>query len=707
MTRVVPTVCHECYAYCGVLAHVDEETGKITEITGNPGHPLSKGFVCPKGAHFGEIVYHPDRLLHPLKRAGERGEGKWDRISWDEALEYVSEAIVRIRQESGPQAFVFFPHHIFRLPLWMLFMRFLGNNNALSCLDRCDGGAFLSDYAVFGGYLTCSLDWDYENSGCIALWGCNPARSFPVYWQHILQGKRKGAKLLVIDPVRTEAAEAADLWLQVRPGSDPALALGMLNVIVNEKLYDAQFVEKWCTGFDRLEEHLQAYPPELAASTAGISVEQVRAAARMFACEGPSCFAPMRNGVVHKRSATQTFLAHSIMLAITGNVDVPGGDLFMKSFEGVQYEGNLILDPEFLLPPEIDAETWGTREFPLYREGCQSAAHSTVIWQAMEAGKIKGMFVAGSDPVMTHADTRENVKAISNLDLLMVADYFMSPTAEFADIVLPAATWCERDDVRTRSSDAISAVQAAIKPLGESRDDNRIAIELANLLKKKGYPSVLEFPWESVEEFNAFRFRNCGISFEEFKKRGVLVFPKRYRSYEKGGFRTPSGKVELCPSRFEAHGYSPLPVHMEPFHSPVSTPDVAKDYPLILITGSREVDYYHSSHRQLASTRKVHPWPKFRLHPGTAEEHGIASEDWCWIKTPWGRCKMRAEITDRVLPGVVLAQHGWWFPEDKSTTTHALNESNVNLVTYKGKAVDPVMGAQTFKSLLCSIQKAL
>ncbi|MBI2848746.1 MAG: molybdopterin-dependent oxidoreductase [Chloroflexi bacterium] len=704
--RIVPTVCHECYAYCGVLVHVNEDTGRVEEITGNPEHPLSRGFICPKGAHFGEVLDHPDRLLYPLKRVGERGEGKWKRISWGEALDYVSDAIIRVRQKYDRRAFVFFPHHIFRLPLWIMFMRYLGNNNGLSCLDRCDGGAFLSDYAVFGGYLTCSLDWDYENSGCIAFWGANPARSFPVYWQHLLRAKRKGAKFLVVDPNRTEAAEAADLWLRIRPGSDPALALGMLNVIIEEGLFNEEFVRNWCIGFDRVREHVQAFHPETAARITGLDAREVREAAYLFASNGPACFAPMRNGIAHKMNVTQTSLAHSIMLAITGNVDIPGGELFVKSFEGVLYESDLILDRRFRLSPEIEAETWGYKEFPLYFEGCQGAAHSTVVWQAMREGKIGGMFVLGSDPVMTHADSKETIEAIKNLDFLMVAEYFMTPTAEFADIVLPAATWCEKDDIRTRSTDCIAAVQAAVEAPGECRDDNEVAVELAKRLKQRGYPNLMDFPWNSVEDFNAFRMQNCNVSFSEFKQKGLLLFPKRYRSFEKNGFKTPSGKIELCPSRFTKYGYDPLPRHLEPSQSPLSSPDLAKEYPLTLITGSRELEYYHSSHRQLTSVRRVHPHPTLKVHPSTAEEFGVIDGELYWIKTPRGRVKMAAKVTDGVYPGVVLAQHGWWFPEDKSSTAHAFNESNVNLITFKGKDVDPILGSQTFKSLLCTLEKA-
>ena len=703
-TRVTASVCHECYAYCGVLIHVDEESKKISKITANPDHP--QGYVCPKGAKFHEIVYHPDRLLYPLKRIGERGEGKWEKITWDEALEYVAESILRIREKNGRRAFAFFPHHIFRYPLWALFMRFLGNNNYISCLDRCDGGAFLSDYAVFGGYLTCSLDWDYDKSGCIVLWGCNPARSFPVYWHLISKAKEKGTKLLVIDPVRTEAAERADLWLRIRPGSDPALALAMIHVIIQEDLYDAEFVKKWCIGFDKLREHVKTYTPESVESVTGVSADQIRAAARMFSTNGPTCFAPMRNGVCHKMSATQSYLAHSILLAITGNVDIPGAELFMKRFEGVLYEADLIYDPKFRLPLEIEQEAWGCKEFPLYFEGCHLSAHSTVIWQAIRDEKIKGMFVVGSDPLMTHANTRESIEAIKKLDILMVSDYFMSPTAEFADIVLPAATWCEKDDIRTRSSDCISAIQKAVDPTGECWNDNAIAIELSKRLKAKGYPYVLDLPWNSVEEFNQFRFRDCSVSFDEVKKMGMILFPKRYRSYEKNGFNTPSGKIELSPSRFEKFGYSPLPVHIEPSESPYSRPDLAKEYPLTLITGSRELEYYHSSHRQMSSMRKVYPDPIFRIHPKTAEAYELSNGNWCWIKTPRGRVKMRTEITDRVLPGTVMAQHGWWFPEDKTVSVHALNDSNINLLTFKGESVDPVMGAQTFKTLLCTVEKA-
>ena len=305
---------------------------------------------------------------------------------------------------------------------------------------------------------------------------------------------------------------------------------------------------------------------------------------------------------------------------------------------------------------------------------------------------------------MTHANTRECIEDIKNLDLLVVPNFYMGPTAEFADYVLPAATWCERDDIRTGRL-SLNVIQKVIEPLGECWDDNKVAIELVKRLQKKSYPHVLDFLWQSVEEFNNYRIRGFGISFDEFKRIGVIPYQKKYRRYEKKGFNTPSGKIELVPSRFEKYGYSPLPIYQEPEESPTSTPELAKEFPLILITGSRSQFYFASSHRDVEACRKCEPIPLVRFHPSISQEYGIKGGEWCWIKTPRGRVKMVAEVTDKVKPGVVVARHGWWFPEDKSTTQHALNESNINLITFKG-IMDEIVGTQHFKCLLCTLEKA-
>ena len=703
--RIVPTTCHECYNLCGALVHVDEETNKIVAVEGNPQHPLNMGYLCVRGKSITERIYNHNRILHPLKRMGERGEGKWEQITWDEALDEISDAIYNIRHKYGRRAFAFFPDYIFDHPVWALFLRYLGCNNYINCLDRCDGGAYISDYAIFGRSLACSVTFDFETSGCIVIWGSNPADSFPPYWRKITSAKDRGAKVLVVDPVFTQAAEIADLWLQPRPGTDPWLALSMLNVMIEEKLYNADFVSRWCTGFERVSEHVKSYPPEKAESVTEVAASKIREAARMFAKNSPTCIAPHRNGVCQKVNGIDTYLAHSIMMAVTGNVDIPGGGTFItEGLEGMISEAAIIYDSKYRLPPEVEAETWGHQEFPLVRDACHLQAHSTLVWQAMREGKLKALFPLHSDPVMTHANTRECIEDIKNLDLLVVPNVVMAPTAEFADYVLPSAFWCEYDDIRVSWLSA-SVVQKAIEPLGECWNKDKIAIELVKRLKRKQYPHVLDFPWESVEEFNEYRIRGFGISFDEFKKIGVIPYQKKYRRYEKTGFNTPSGKIELVPSRFEKYGYSPLPKWQELEESPTSTPELAKEFPLILITGSRSEFYFASSHRDVEACRKGEPLPLVRFHSSISQEYGIEDGEWCWIKTPRGRVKMVAKVTDTVKPGVVVARHGWWFPEDKSTTQHALNESNINLITFKG-IMDEILGTQHMKNLLCTLEKA-
>lgn len=704
-TRAVHTSCHECWLYCGALARVDEDTNRIEAVVGDPEHPLNRGFLCPKGRGVVERIYNPDRILHPLKRVGERGEGKWEQISWEKALDEISDAILDIRQKYGRKALAMMPGYIVENPLWALFLRYLGCNNYINCLDRCDGGAFIADYAVFGRYLASSITFDFENSACVLLWGSNPAHSLSPYWQKIRAARKRGAKIISVDPVFTEASEIADLWLQPRPGTDPMLALSMLNVIVQEKLYNADFVSRWCTGFERVREHVMSYSPEKAEEITEVPASQIRDAARMFALNGPACIGPHRNGACQKINGMHTYLAHSILMAITGNVDIPGGGIFnTEGLEGFITEGQLIYGSEYRLPPEVESETWGHKDFPLLRDACLLQGNSTRMWEAMREGEVKALFVVRSDPAMTHADTRQCVEDLKKLDLLVVPNFHMGPTAELADYVLPAATWCERDDVRTGYL-CTSVVQKVIEPRGESWADDKIAMELVKSLKKKNYPHVWNFPWQSVEEYLEHRLKGAGITFEELKKIGFITYQKKYRRYERGGFQTPSGKIELVPSRFESYGYSPLPEYLEPEESPVSTPALAKEYPLILITGSRSLCYYSSSHRDVKGCRSREPHPLVRFHPDTAREYAIQSNDWCWIVTPRGRVKMLAEVTEKVKPGVVIARHGWWFPEDKSTTLHALNDSNINLVTFKG-IMDNVIGVQHMKSLLCTLEKA-
>jgi thiosulfate reductase/polysulfide reductase chain A len=309
--------------------------------------------------------------------------------------------------------------------------------------------------------------------------------------------------------------------------------------------------------------------------------------------------------------------------------------------------------------------------------------------------------VFGNNTLTTYANTNLVYQALMKLDYMVCADLFMTPTAELADIVLPAASWPELNEIAALPTIAGNVVmgQQKVVQIGECKSDEEIFVALARRMK-------LPVCTESVEEVLDKMLKNGGqpVDFRGLTERGWIHMPQKYRKYETQGFKTPTGKLELYSTRLEKMGYAPLPYYEEPPESPVSTPDVAKDYPLVLTTGGRISVFFNSEHRQLPLCRNAHPEPLAEIHPETAAQHGIEEGDWMWIETRRGRIKQKAKVTDKIDPRVIHCEHGWWFPERKNTD-FGIWESNANLLTNNRAPFDPQMGTYQLRGLLCRVGK--
>ena len=326
--------------------------------------------------------------------------------------------------------------------------------------------------------------------------------------------------------------------------------------------------------------------------------------------------------------------------------------------------------------------------------------------EAMLTGKpypLKALYCAGGNPVINVQNSKRVMKALKNLELHVVTDFFMTPTAELADYVLPATTWLEREECCDSSyTDYISARQKAIEPLYECWDDLKIVIEL---VKRIPWANREIVPWNNVNEYNEWMVRGMGITFDDLKKKGYIVVPHQYRKYEGNGFDTPSGKAELYSTIFEKHGHDPLPSYREPPESPLSTPELMKEYPLILISGKRHIAYFHSEGRQIPALRKLAPDPEVEIHPAAAKEANIKNGDWVWLETPkvkGERVKFKARITPNIHPRVVSAPHGWWFPE-KPAPEHCCFASNINVVLSADPPREEVCASVPTRGTLCKV----
>lgn len=700
-TTVLKSVCRSCHGGCGVLMHVQD--GRLVKVEGDRDAPLNHGRLCPIGTITVDLVYHPDRLKYPLRREGPRGSGQWRRISWDEAFDEIVDRLDRIRTEFGPEAIALGTgtgrHHI----RWV--SRF---GHALGTPNWCEPGFAQCFHPRVN---TCILTFgDFPVSdftggtppACMLFWGHNPLNSGPDGETrfNVREALDHNPEIIVVDPRETELARRAAVWLQLRPGTDDALALALLNVIIDEKLYDAPFVTRWTYGFDALAEHVRAYTPEWAEPITWVPADKIRAAARLFARAKP---AMMEWGcaIEHTPNCIQTVRAISLLPAITGNIDVPGGWVF--GMHGIGRFPSLIEN----LTPEANAKRLGADRFKLLAgEGADlPAAHIPTLLQAMREGKpypVKAFLVFGNNTLTTYANSKLVYDSLMKLDFMVCADLFMTPTAELADIVLPAALWPELDQVAglpTVAANVVLANQRAVRTF-ECKSDEEIFVELARRLK---LPCGTE-PVEAVLDAQ-LKAGGLDMTFAELKQRGSVVVPFKYRKYEDGGFKTPTGKLELYSTRLKDMGYAPLPSYEEPPESPLSRPDVAADFPLVLTTGARISNFFNSEHRQVEKLRKAHRDPIAEIHPDTAQRYGIKNREWMWIETRRGRIKQRARVTTGIDPRVIAAQHGWWFPEEPAPD-HGVWRANANMLTDNQPPYDPAMGTYQLRALLCRVGPA-
>jgi anaerobic selenocysteine-containing dehydrogenase len=705
MATTYPSTCWECSTRCGSLVTV--ENGAIARIAPNPDHPGTKGAFCVKGIRgAAELHAHPDRLIHPLRRIGERGSGAWARISWDEALDEIAERFADIRARHGGPSLVgaVSSAYFSRGAMVALLMRSLGSPNWMMNQDLCGGCRALSDkimgLAIVGGE-------DIARTRCALIVGRNPSAADPVQWTALKAAWKAGARVVVIDPSKTPAVDLADVWLRPRPGTDAAIGLAMIDVIVREKLYDADFVARWCHGFEALAARAAEYPPARAAELAGVRAADIERAARLYA-DGPSTFVS-GHGIDAQSAGVQTFRAFHSLVAITGNVDRPGGNRRVKRPRGFKTYIDVLHDPEFRLPLEIERQTIGAAEFPLWAgpEGWQTAAHNPSVIEAILTGKpypVRGMYVSGVNIAVTYPDTRRTMAALRSLDFLAVVSHSMTPTAELADIVLPKATSLEEEEIALDPyAPCIAYTRPVVAPRGEARGDFEIAVELLRRLEARGALVRNFAPWRTKREFNAYLLGQNEISFAELEAKGFARFDYQLGNFDKVGFKTPSGKIELYSETMKRVGLDPLPDYAPP-RAEVEPAAIRAAYPLILLTGAREKTYHHSRYRDQAWARKVSPFPRVEIHPGTAAASGVETDDWVRVEIAGadGSCKLKATVTPSVPPGILRTGMGWWLPEAAAPDRGAL-EVNVNAAISYGGPWDPVTGSADTRGLPCRL----
>jgi len=702
---------------CGALVHV--KNGKAVKIEGDPEHPFSRGFMCPLGLAALQTVYHPDRIVYPMKRVGERGDGKWKRVSWDDALEDIAERILKVRDQYGPESILY---SFGTYPAKNGIAGYVGMLGALDSPGTLSPNChYCYTPHIIGNTLTAGTVFDcemgmplFKDSKLVVLWGWNPPSSFPAKGKELLDAWAEGTKVIVINPRFTELADKADLWLQPRPATDGALAMGMLNIIIEEGLYDKEFIDEWCIGFDKLRERVKEYPPEKVADITWVPKEKIIEAARMYAENRPSHL-HTHNGTTYSTNVLQGSRAISMLPIITGNLDVKGGNVFtIFNYPNVLTYMNM--RQELRPSPEAEDKQIGVKEFPLLAgsKSLRGYSHPPMVYKAMLTGKpypIKA-YICTCNNLISFEDSRAVAAALRQLDLLVVPDFFMSPTAELADYILPPAHWVEREDVVDSFGyyGYVCARPKCIEPVGECRDDDQAAFDL---LKKMN----LRYPLPGVDSNRSlmdYQLKEVGMNFDEFCKQGTIYADIEEKKWETGvlrkdgkpGFNTPSGKIELYCERLIDFGEDPLPHHKESYESPISTPKLWREYPYIMIGGSRHIASCNTAGRNIPWLRELLPEPIVEIHPDAAAELGIKEGNWVWIETPRGngRVKQRAHLTLGLDPKVVHAQSLWWYPEEKDREKRWY-EPNINTITSWDEPYDSVCGSTLLKGGLCNLYK--
>jgi anaerobic selenocysteine-containing dehydrogenase len=671
------TICYMCMNACPMKVHVSD--GRVTEVELPEG---SSPIPCVRWRAQMEFVYHPDRLLHPLKRVGDRFSGRFERVSWEEALDITASNLNRVKQKYGPESVVFWISYTKEpRPYFHRLTHAFGSPNYCTESSSCASAAFTALMLTYG---MSRLPLRKGPPKCLLVWSSSIIVSQPKQWSLFSNAREKGIKVIVVDPRRTKLAEAADVHLQLRPGTDGALALSIMNVIVSENLHDKKFIGEWTSGFDEFYKLLKDYTPEKAEKITGVPAGKIREAAVYFATAKPARIITSANSTTHHSNGVQNHRAIALLPAVTGDIEVP-----VKPPPEAALQDITMHDRVKDMPPGI-----GSLRFPIWTK-MYGEMQSNSIADQIDSGEpypVKAMFSAGLN-IQFFPNSNRMVESLKKLDFIAVADFQETPASKLADVILPISSWWERSILIGNAhghGDRLKYIEPAIEPLGESWPEWKIYSELA---KRLGFGE--DFWNGDFEKCADYQLEPRGIKSGELKNHpeGIPMSVKTETSDLVRGFMTPSGKIEFASTVLAENNMEPLPVYKEPAESPVSRPDLAKSFPLVLTTGARTPVYTHSQFRNIDKLHRIMPDPLADINPVDAVSRGIKSGDAVLISSPRGSIRMKAMVTDTILPGVVSIPHHW------------KGEANANILT-DDINLDPISGFPAFKSLLCQVKKA-
>jgi anaerobic selenocysteine-containing dehydrogenase len=691
---IVRTLCRMCDDRCGIEVHLED--GRIVDITANEHHAWNRGRLCVKARAAVDMVYHPDRLLAPLKRV----EGGWEEIPLAQALDEIAARLVAIGEQYGLRSLSVWKGEAIGFgqqeTLARRFIHAIGSPNYFSNDSQCFTARYAGFTLVDGGWPTPDL----ENAECVLIWGANLPYAHPNMTSYVSDARRKGATLIVVDPRLSAMARRADLHAAVRPGTDGALAWGIVHLLIDSGAYDKEFVARYTLGFPQVAEYAKAFTPEVVERETGVDAATVRAMARAMAAAAPRVALYAGNGLEHHENGVNNIRVVAMLDALLGTIGQAGGTRF-KAAPALR---ELTVYEEL---PLRELGPIGAERFPvLYdlRQECHTMSAVDAILHD-DPYPLRAMIVTGANPVVTNANSTRIREAFEALDLLVVRDLFMTETAALADYVLPAASFLERTELHAHAKHEVITLTNQVLSLPDVQGEYEFWRDLAVRLGAAAF-----FPWEDETALNRWLLESSGLTYEDLAAHpegvvyaGAGAASDATGAGEGGGeagtggegeqdeltFGTPSGRIEFVSAYLGGLGLDELPVYRSPAY--LESPD--PEFPFVLITGARKLLYMHSRFRNIPRFLTAIPGAEVEMHPDDAASLKVGDGDLVRITSRIGSVDVPVKVTapNEIRRGSLQVTHGW-------------AQANINLVTHDDR-FDPVSGFPLMKSVEVRVEK--
>ncbi len=680
--------------HCGVDCYVKD--GKIIRVEGTPDHPYNHGKLCTKGSALRSYVYRADRVRTPLRRVGERGEGKFEPISWDEAYQIIAENLNKVKAKYSPHSVAFFSGYCkWYRPIFHRFACVFGSVNFGTDDSTCNAAKVIADKATAG----CGAGPDMAHANTFLGWNYDGYYSSHLSVAGVQKLKERGGKVIIIDIRETPAAKnLADIFLKINPGTDGALALGMAKIIIDNGWADMDYVEKYTYGFERYKELVQEYPLDKVSEITGLDPDAILEATKLYATNGPACTNYSASALVHHINGFNSHRAILCLSALTGNFDRAGGNVPNPMTYLHKPAGFRTREEEFRNDRYPGGQVKiGEERFPVWA-GLFNEFQAMDLLRQIEEEKpypIKAIFGMGMNAKMYPETDKLLATMKEKLDFFVDVEPFMTLTAKYADIVLPACTSVERSELKAYQGGYLVYTKPVIEPLYESKSDVNILCELANVMKLDD-----ELLLSGYENCMDWIIEGCGLTIADLKKSDMPVkvpvaqWPAKPGRILENGFKTPTGKFEFYSSAIAAvdskYGLDPLPSYRDPL-ADQNDPETREKYPFYLCSGARLAHAIHSRAHETPWLRSLRPNPTCEVHKEDAARLDLKNGDDVALYSPYGEIRMKVKVTAKTKPGVILTLHGY-------------TEANVNELIGRDH-LDPYSGYPGFKGMRCSIRK--